>query len=63
MVGLNRYMWSQPSSICIKLLFIVLGYMTIGIVTAKRPNSVTYLYNTLDSLLQNARRKIRKIFI
>ena len=53
-------MWSQPYSICIKLLFIVVGYMTIGIVTAKRPNSVTYLYNTLDSLLQNAAKEDKK---
>jgi hypothetical protein len=53
-------MWSQPSSICIKLLFIDVGYMTIGIVTAKRPNSVTYLYNTLDSLLQNAAKENKK---
>jgi len=34
--------------------------MTIGIVTAKRPNSVTYLYNTLDSLLQNAAKEEKK---
>ena len=34
--------------------------MTIGIVTAKRPNSVTYLYNTLDSLLQNAAKEDKK---
>ena len=60
MTGLSRLMWSQPSSICIKLLFIVVGYMTIGIVTAKRPNSVTYLYNTLDSLLQNAAKEDKK---
>ena len=53
-------MLSQPSSICIKLLFIVVGYMTIGIVTAKRPNYVTYLYNTLDSLLQNAAKEDKK---
>jgi lipopolysaccharide biosynthesis glycosyltransferase len=31
--------------------------MTIGIVTAKRPNYVTYLYNTLDSILQNAAKE------
>ena len=60
MAGLNRYMWSQPFSICIKLLFIDVGYMTIGIVTAKRPNSVTYLYNTLYSLLQNAAKEDKK---
>lgn len=34
--------------------------MTIGIVTAKRPKSITYLYNTLDSLLQNAANEDRK---
>jgi lipopolysaccharide biosynthesis glycosyltransferase len=32
----------------------------IVIVTAKRPNSVTYLYNTLDSLLQNAAKEDKK---
>ena len=36
---------------------------TIGIVTAKRSNYVTYLYNTLYSLLQNAAKEYKKIFI
>jgi len=45
---------------CIKLLLIVVGHMTIGIVTAKRPNAVTYLYNTLDSLLQSAAKEEKK---
>ena len=38
-------------------MLIVVGHMTIGIVTAKRPNYVTYLYNTLDSILQNAAKE------
>ena len=46
--------WRKKAVVLIEPVEHTQRYMTIGIVTAKRPNSITYLYNTLDSLLQNA---------
>ncbi|CAC5381381.1 MGAT4C [Mytilus coruscus] len=39
-------------------------YLTIGMVTAKRPQNTVYLYNTLSSLITNANREdFREIYI
>ncbi|XP_052080138.1 alpha-1,6-mannosyl-glycoprotein 4-beta-N-acetylglucosaminyltransferase-like [Mytilus californianus] len=39
-------------------------YLTIGLVTAKRPQNTVYLYNTLSSLITNANREdFREIYI
>lgn len=39
---------------------LILGYLTVGFVTAKRPRNTTYLFKTLNSLMTNADDSDRK---
>ncbi|CAC5381378.1 MGAT4C [Mytilus coruscus] len=56
--------WTEKASLMKSQVDTNRRYLTIGLVTAKRPNNTVYLYDTLSSLITNANvEELRDIYI